>query len=246
MKELNKSNVENLSDFIVQNSTTKSPIQEVIKYISREVKKHKLTYRQLKYIFKCAREKCNIEVPREQRKLPQLPTQEELDQFYSVIKDPIHKLIFEFLEGSGLRISEVVHLKVTNIDFELNVIYVKNGKGGKDRASIIGNKLKEKIKLYLNKKNNEYLFESCRHSKYSTRRIQQIFESYRIKAKIEKKFSIHTFRHLYLTHLAQNKISVEIRQLLAGHSNAKTQAIYTHLSIGGFAKEISAILDNKK
>src|SRR5690606_31073806 len=106
------------------------------------------------------------------------------------------------------------------------------------------NKLKEKLFLYLETRNNRYLFESNRNSKYSTRRIEQICENYVKKSKLSLSITPHTFRHIYFSCLAANKISKEHRMLIAGHSSGKTQDIYTHLSLDGIKDEIISILDD--
>src|SRR5690606_36442062 len=132
---------------------------------------------------------------------------------------------------------------VSQIDFDENTIFIKEGKGKKDRIVPFGNKLKEKLLLYLETRKNRYLFESKRNSKYSTRRIEQLCEEYLIDSRIQVKITPPTFRHIYFSFLAANKISKEHRMLIAGHSSGKTQDIYTHLSIGGIKEEIISILD---
>ena len=238
-------NIEILHDFVTQKSNTKSPIQSCIKSLVRETNKHKFTYDQLKYIFKSVRVKCEIEVPKKKKELYELPTQEQLELFYSVINNPTHKLMFETLEGTGLRVDKFCDLKITRIDWDNNTMFIKNAKGGKDRIIPFGNRLKDKLKLYLQGKNNVYLFESNRNSRFSVRRIEQICEQYVIKSGIEVKITPHTFRHIYNTYLAQNKVTKENRMLLTGHESEEVQDIYTHLAIGGIKDEIIDILDKK-
>jgi integrase len=236
-------NVESLLDFVDQNSHAKSDIQKCIKYLTREVNKQKLNYGQLRYIFRAVRENCQIEVTKDKKSLYELPQADDLKAFYSQIKNPIHKLIFQFLQSTGLRVSELCKLEIKHINFEQNIILIKDGKGKKDRSVPFGNKLKEKVQLYLEHRNNRYLFESNRNSKYSTRRIEQICEKYLNSSKLEVGITPHTFRHLYFSFLAEHKVSKEHRMLIAGHSNEKTQEIYTHLTLGHIKEEIIAILD---
>lgn len=236
-------NVKNILDFVDQDSNTKSEIQKCIKYLTREVNKNKYNYNQLRYIFRTVRENCDIEVIDKKNELLELPTSEALDDFYHKINNPTHKLIFEFLQSTGLRVSELCNLEVKNIRFAENIIFIKEGKGKKDRTVPFGNKLKQKIELYLDQKNNRYLFESTRNTKFSTRRIEQLCNKYLKLSKIDYKITPHTFRHLYFTFLAERNISKENRMLIAGHSNQKTQDIYTHLTLGHIKDEIIAILD---
>lgn len=234
-------NVKNIQDFVDQNENTKSEIQKCIKYLVRETNKQKLNYSQLRYIFRAVRERCDIEVTKDKKSLFKLPKACELEKFYNQINSPVHKLIFKFLEQTGLRVSEMCNLKIADINFDKNTIFVSQGKGKKDRVVPLGNRLKEKLQIYLNGKNNKYLFESIRNSKFSTRRIEQLCSKY--SKDVDVKITPHTFRHIYFSLLAESKISKEHRMLIAGHSNQKTQDIYTHLTLGGIKEEIIAILD---
>lgn len=238
-----KNNVEKLQDFVDQNSNAKSPIQKCIKFLVRETNKNKFDYGQLRYIFRSVREGCNIEITKGKKSLYQLPTTDEINKFYNVISNPVHKLIFQFLQSTGLRVSELCKLEVSQIDFNENIIFIKEGKGKKDRIVPFGNKIKEKLKLYLETRNNRYLFESNRNSKFSTRRIEQICEKYVAKANLSVSITPHTFRHIYFSYLASKNVSKEHRMLIAGHSSGKTQDIYTHLTLGHIKDDIISILD---
>ena len=232
-----------LDDFVTQKSNAKSPVQALIKYISREVNRHKLSYDQLKYIFKSVRSACGVEVPTRGRKLYELPPSEEMARFYGVIDNPIHRLIFETLEGTGLRIAELCNLQVSRIDFKTHLAFVSEGKGKKDRVIIFGHRLLEKLAIYLQGRKNKYLFESNRNTRFSPRRIEQLCKLYKEKAEIVKDLTPHTFRHQWNTALAIAGVSKEKRMLLAGHESEATQKIYTHLGVGGAKDEILAILD---
>lgn len=143
--------------------------------------------------------------------LYQLPTPAQLELFYSAILNPTHRLIFQFLQHTGLRVSELCNLKVANINFHENTIFIEQGKGNKDRVVPFGNSLKEKILLYLESRNNKYLFESIRNSKFSTRRIEQMCSKYLNESGLDLKITPHTFRHIYFSFLASNKVSKEYR-----------------------------------
>lgn len=234
----------NIHDFADQISDTKSHIQRCIKFLIKETNKNKYEYGQLRYIFRRVREECGIEVSENKKSLYELPTKKQMDIFYSVIHNPIHKLMFEFLEGTGLRVSELSKLEISRIDFDQNLIFIKEGKGKKDRVVPFGNKIKDKLKIYLSGRNNRYLFESNRNSMFTTRRVEQICERYLVSSACETRITPHTFRHIYFSFLALNKISKENRMLIAGHSSGKTQDIYTHLTIDGIKEEIIQILDN--
>ena len=237
-------NVINIDNFAAQKPESKSNIQAIIKFLVREVNRNKLNYHQLKYIFRVVRSRCDIQTDTKPKKLIELPTEAELALFFNAITNPIHKLLFDVLIGSGLRVGELCSLEVKRIDFQANQIFVFQGKGKKDRIVLFGNHLKEKLQIYLQGKQNKWLFESTRNTRFTTRRIEQICSKYKTASGITKSFTPHTCRHIWNTRLAMKGLGKEKRALLAGHSNDKTQDIYTHLSIGGFQSEIIKMLDD--
>ena len=234
----------NQSNFVHNNEGAKSPTATVVRILKNEVRKYKLDYDQLRQIFRQVREQCGVDVPKAKKnKLLELPTAEEMNRFFSEIKNPIHHLLFKFLAGTGLRVAEATSLEIERIDFENNQIFISSGKGDKDRVVVIGHKLKEKLRLYIQGKKLKYLFESRYHYKYTTRRIEQICAIYKTKANITKELTPHTFRHYCMTQLAQAGMSEEKRAILAGHADTEMQKTYTHLTLGGIKAEAISILD---
>lgn len=147
-------------DFVTRFEPPKSTTQDTIKFLVRQVNKHKFTYGHLKYIFRAVRERCDLRPPKEARRLLELPTRDDLGKFYQSIESPTHRLIFEVLEGTGLRVAELCSLKVERLNFPSNSALVFQGKGKKDRIVVFGNRLKEKLQLYLEGKNHRHLFEN--------------------------------------------------------------------------------------
>lgn len=143
MTKKNNNSIIKLRNFATQNTNAKKPIQLLIKHITRETNRHKFDYDQLRYVFKSVRTNCNIEVPRRKQKLIELPTNEDLASFYRSISNPDHKLIFEFLENTGIRVEKLCALEVSRVDLDSNTAMIVGAKGGKDRIVIFGNQLKE-------------------------------------------------------------------------------------------------------
>jgi site-specific recombinase XerD len=244
MRSKHENKVVNIENFVAKNGNAKSPVQLLIKAIARSVNAHKIDYDQLRYVFKAVRHQCELEAPNRGQKLYELPSEEDMARFYSVIENPVHRLIFEFLDGSGLRVAELCNLEVTRIEFKNNTVFVKEGKGRKDRMTVIGNQLLGKIQLYLAGRNNRFLFESNRHTRFTTRRIEQLCKRYKDLASIDRDLSPHTFRHRWNTRLAEGGISREGREILAGHSKGSAvQDVYTHLGIGGMKADVIVVLD---
>ena len=133
------------------------------------------------------------------------------------------------LYSSGLRVSELVNLKPSEIDFEEKIGWVRQGKGGKDRMFVISEELSRKLKDYLRrKKEHQYLFS--KEKPLTPRNIQKIVKHARHKAEITKKVTPHTLRHSFATHLLESGTDIRLIQSLLGHASLNTTQLYTHVS----------------
>lgn len=145
----------------------------------------------------------------------------------------LSKTIFEVLYSSGLRVSELVNLNWNDIDFNEGSVFVKNGKGNKDRISLISVKSIILLKKYrkIRKDNNEWIFQSNykkRISRYSVyRRIKKMSE----RAGIKKRLTPHKLRHSFATHLLDGGAPRSVVQALLGHSDPKTTEVYAKISL---------------
>lgn len=229
-------------DFIVGNVNAKLLTQRLIRMMVLATNKHKLDYGTLRYIHREVIKRAKLSKPRPSKKLYELPTNEELDTFFTSIDDPQLKLLFTVIHNCGLRVAEVCKLKVSDIDFKNQTMLI-NGKGNKDRIIPLTSKVLDRIELYLHGKNLKYLFETRLGTAYSTRRVEQICTETKIKANIKKKLTPHTFRHFYMSKLAEQGVSPDIRALLAGHSSTKTQEIYSHLGLAGTKDLVLSVLE---
>lgn len=134
--------------------------------------------------------------------------------------------------AGGLRVGEVVRLRLEDVDFGRNLIHVKGGKGRKDRYTILGRAAQTAIKLYFNEYSpREWLFPGENPARYlSERTAQEVFEKAVRIAGIQKKVTYHTLRHSFATHLLEAGVDLRYIQELLGHSSSKTTEIYTHVS----------------
>lgn len=178
--------------------------------------------------------------PKDKVSLPSVLTLNEVSELLNIdIKTPYdarNKAILELLYSSGLRITELLNLEMSNIDLELDIIRVM-GKGKKERIVPLGDYALDAIKDYvnnyrivLNKKNSSYLFLNNLGNKISRQFIFKIIKSEAIKKGIKKNISPHTLRHTFATHLLKNGADLRVIQELLGHENLSTTQIYTHLS----------------
>ena len=177
-------------------------------------------------------------------KLPEVLTKEEVIKIFSVIENEKHKLMMQVLYGSGLRVSELVHLRVRDLDFTNNVGWVREGKGRKDRLFIIAEKVKDELKKYVeNKEVHEFVFSGRKEQAVHVRTLQEILKSATKKAGIKKRVHPHTLRHSFATHLIEEGNPLQVVQSLLGHKSADTTMIYVHLVNPSMVK-VKSPLDN--
>ena len=164
--------------------------------------------------------------PKKERKLPQPISKEYLIERISNIENLKHKAILSVAYSTGLRVSEVINLKIKDVDSNRMVINVKGGKGNKDRiVPLSENILKLFRKYFIEYKPKEYLFNGQTNLKYSTTSCNKIMKKY-----IGKDYHFHQLRHSSATTLLENGVDLRAIQKILGHSNVKTTEIYTHVS----------------
>ncbi|MCH8519766.1 MAG: tyrosine-type recombinase/integrase [Nanoarchaeota archaeon] len=174
-----------------------------------------------------------IKTPKFQRKTPQVLTKEELRELFSKITNTKHKLMLQLYYAAGLRLSEVINLKMKDIGFNDKTIWVRDGKGGKDRMSILPQFLIDELKEFCEKNTldkNNFIFTNIKGDPYSSRMVQKILERVKDKVSFNKDIHIHTLRHSFATHLLEDGVDIRIIQELLGHSDLSTTQIYTKIA----------------
>lgn len=145
--------------------------------------------------------------------------------------------------SGGLRISELINLKIKDIDSDRMQLRISQSKGKKDRYTLLSKKTLLILRQYFKEyKPNQWLFEGEGQRQYSCRAIQNILRIAVIKAGIKKHVTVHTLRHSFATHLLEHGTELRYIQSLLGHSNSKTTEIYTHITTKGF-NQIKSPLD---
>lgn len=170
--------------------------------------------------------------PKKEKKLPVVLTMEECLQIFKVVDNPKHKLLLLIGYGAGLRVSEIVSLKWSDILFEEHKIHVKNAKGKKDRMVMLPYSIVTSLRLYRELYNGKhYVFEGqFAGEPYSTGSVQQVMRNALKLSGLEKKATVHTLRHSFATHLLENGTDIRYIQQFLGHSSIKTTTVYTHLT----------------
>ncbi|MBI4714293.1 tyrosine-type recombinase/integrase [Candidatus Uhrbacteria bacterium] len=165
------------------------------------------------------------------KRLPVILSRSEIEQILNNVSNLKHRTIIALAYGAGLRVSEVVELRVGNVDFESRVIYVHQGKGQKDRITLLPNTLYESLqKTMCGKSPDDYLFASERGGRLSERSIQKVFARALNSAHINKQATLHSLRHSFATHVLKQGTDIRFIQKLLGHANIRTTQLYTHVS----------------
>ena len=185
-----------------------------------------------------------VDRPRKEKTLPNVLNEEEISNLFKSIDNTKHKCILMLAYSAGLRLGELINVKIKDIDSERKQIRIEQGKGKKDRYSVLSIRLLELLQKYYKEYNpKDYLFEGASGGQYSARSIQMIMKEAAKKAGIKKKVSVHTLRHTFATHLLENGTDIRYIQSLLGHESSKTTEIYTHVTTKGF-DQIKSPLDN--
>jgi integrase/recombinase XerD len=177
-------------------------------------------------------DKVSFKRPRSEKKLPKVIDGEFIKQQLSKIDNLKHRAILTLTYSVGLRVSEVVNLKIEDIDSKRMLIHIKNAKGRKDRIVPLSQTVLELLRDYFKEyKPIEYLFNGQNSNKYSIGSCQKIYKKY-----IDVNSSIHTLRHSSFTNLLESGTDTAIIQKIAGHSSIKTTQIYLHVSNTNLSK----------
>ena len=169
--------------------------------------------------------------PKKKFQLPGFITKDEVKRLINVIDNPKHKLIVQLIYSAGLRLGELTRLKLKDLNFTNQTIFVRCSKGKKDRYTILSPKLKEQIEAYIDLyKPSYWLFEGQHGGKYADKSVQQIMKNAVIKSGINADATVHTLRHSFATHMIEAGVDIRIVQEYLGHSDIKTTEIYTHVT----------------
>ena len=211
---------------------------DLIRKFTNLARKERLTYDDLANIFKQVRKNLNLKHDGHRKRLPRILTDQELNSFFKVIEDsPLsHKIMLKLLFYTGLRVSELVNIKNSDIDIKNNKIFINQGKGSKDRYVLFPESFRLVLEAYLSNLNGrQFLFESSRGTKYTPRRIQQLVSGYMKSAGIDatsnRRLGPHILRHQFLTYLTRKGLTDAQIQLISGHSTKKSLEVYQHLSL---------------
>jgi integrase/recombinase XerD len=190
----------NRGHFVSANEKTKS---EAVAVLVRAARRARLDYDGFLYVCQQARRKLKLTRPQREHKWPHLLPDAALKRFFQIIQecgDLQHEILLKLLFYTAVRVRELVRMRVEDVDLEHCRIFIQQGKGPKDRYILFPASFRLVLKSHLKARpENQYLFESTRRAPFTTRRIQQIVQSYRVRAGLTQPVHPHLFRHQMLT-----------------------------------------------
>lgn len=223
--DLNETDVRNYIRTLIQNNWSNS-------YINQSINSIKFYYES---VLGMPNRFYKIERPRKEKKLPTVLSPSEVKALINATNNIKHRCIVSLLYSAGLRRSEVINLKPTDIDSQRMLINVKDAKGKKDRLTLLAQSTLDDLRDYYKEyRPQNYLFEGQKNEKYSGTSIGKIITNAVLKTRIKKHVTAHTLRHSFATHLLENGTDLRYIQLLLGHSSTKTTEIYTHVASNNF------------
>jgi integrase/recombinase XerD len=229
-----------------QRTPPKKKAQQLAKYLRSE----RPDYNYLKKIFYHLRNELEIKVPTKTKKLPTVPSSEEIQRLYEVVwksKRFGDMVIIKTFLYTGVRVSELANIRLLDVDFELCQIRINKGKGNKDRIVPFPASFKETLAMHhqsMLKKKAVYLFESSWNRKYTPRGICKMLRRYADVAGIEKAISPHKLRHFFLLWLKKQGIDDALIQPYSGHASRQSLEIYSRLAIAEAQKEYNNVIED--
>ncbi len=228
--EINRQDIREYLDFLVTSNRSSSTVNlaiNAIKFYFQNIMARNFFSSDL-----------GIKRPKTEKYLPTVLSKPEIARMIDCLDNIKHKLVVQVLYSTGLRVEEARNLRIDDIDIERKSVFVKCGKGRKDRVTIISQTVLGNIEKYLLEFcPRQYLFESLvPGAKISVRSLQKIVSSAAQKAGIAKAVSAHTMRHSFATHLLENGVNLRYIQALLGHARLETTQIYTRVAVNKFSE----------
>jgi integrase/recombinase XerD len=216
---------------------TRTSPKKKAKELAKLLRAERPDYPYLKSVFRALREELEVAVPRKEARLPEIPTEEEMRRFYQAVwncRNFADMVLIKILFYTGVRVSELVAIRLDEVDVDHCQIRITQGKGSKDRQVPFPHSFRELLALHMEQmqaKGAVYLFESVRKRKYTDRGVRKMLARYAAKAGITRSMSPHKWRHFLFTWLKKEGIDDALIQPYSGHATRQSLEIYSHLSL---------------
>ena len=227
----------------------RTPIREKAKQFAKLLTKENPDYNYLRELFRYIRFELEIEPGKQPKGLPYVPTEEEIKKYYSVVwqsRNMQNVIITKTLLYTGVRVSELVRILISDVDFDRCQIRINQGKGKKDRIVPFPESFKEVLAIHAQsviKKGGKYLFESSWKKPYTDRGIRKILAIYSKAAGMKHSISPHKLRHFLFTWLKKQGIEDALIQPYSGHESRQSLEIYSRLSIGDAQESYENVIE---
>jgi len=216
---------------------TRTPPKKKAKELAKLLRAERPDYSYLKSVFRALRAELEIEVPRKEAKLPEVPTEEEIRCFYQAVWNCQNfgdMVLIKTLFYTGVRVSELVAIRLNEVDVERCQIRITQGKGSKDRQVPFPHTFRELLALHIKQMKAlgaTHLFESVRKRRYTDRGVRKMLTRYAQAAGITRSMSPHKWRHFLFTWLKKEGIDDALIQPYSGHTTRQSLEIYSKLSL---------------
>ncbi len=218
-------------------TTDRTPPKKKAKELAKLLRTERPDYPYLKSVFRALRAELEISVPRKEERLPEVPTEEDIRRFYQAVwncRNFADMVLIKTLFYTGVRVSELVAIRLDAVDVERCQIRIIQGKGSKDRLVPFPHSFRELLALHMEQmrtKGAAYLFESVRKHKYTDRGVRKMLARYALHAGITRSLSPHKWRHFLFTWLKKEGIDDALIQPYSGHATRQSLEIYSKLSL---------------
>lgn len=232
-------------------SQTRTSARQKAQQLAKYLRSEQPDYGYLKEVFRHLRTELGVKVPKDgQKKLPIVPTEAEIRRYYEVVwqaRNVQDMLIIKTLLYTGVRVGELVAIRLQDVDLDRCQIRINQGKGSKDRIVPFPSKFQEALALHIDHmqaKGAAYLFESRLKKPYSDRGIRKILSRYAEAAGLSCPISPHKLRHFLLTWLKKQGIDDALLQPYSGHANRQSLEVYSRLAIGEAQAAYDQVIDD--
>jgi len=218
-------------------TTNRTPPKKKAKELAKLLQTERPDYLYLKSVFRELRAELSIAIPHKEMRLPELPTEDEIRRFYQAVwncRNFADMVLIKTLFYTGVRVSELVAIRLDEVDVERCQIRITQGKGSKDRLVPFPHSFRELLALHMEqmrKRGATYLFESVRKHQYTDRGVRKMLARYATQAGITRSMSPHKWRHFLFTWLKKEGIDDALIQPYSGHATRQSLEIYSKLSL---------------
>lgn len=224
------------------------PARKKAQQLARHLRGEYPDYAYLKEVFRHLREELAIDIPRPTQGLPYVPSEDEMRRYYQTVWQTRHggdMVLIKTLFYTGVRVSELVHIRLGDVDLDRCQIRINAGKGQKDRVVPFPDPFKKTLSLHMERlrtRGATHLFESSWRKPYSQRGVRRMLERYAQAAGLEHNVSPHQLRHFLFTWLKKHGIDDALIQPYSGHASRKSLEVYSRLTIGEAQQEYNNVI----